>query len=68
MEQPNDYSEMGGGLGVGRGAANAVSSVGDLCVVRPALTVSQRARDYQYQPQDKPGDYQYYYYCYYYYY
>ncbi|XP_063865117.1 prestin-like isoform X3 [Scylla paramamosain] len=58
MEQTNDYNEAGGGVGDGedRGVGNAgAGSAGDFCVVRPALTVSQRARDYHYQPQDKPG-------------
>ncbi|XP_045113583.1 prestin-like isoform X1 [Portunus trituberculatus] len=58
MEQTNDYNEAGGGVGDGGGGGlgNAgAGTAGDLCVVRPALTVSQRARDYHYQPQDKPG-------------
>lgn len=57
MDQTNDYSEAGGGVGDGgRAAANTgAAAVGGVCVVRPALTVSQRARDYHYQQQDKPG-------------
>lgn len=66
-EEANSYGAVGGAVGrsevlqatggaAAPGAGCAAGQVEDVCVLRPALTVSQRARDYHYQPQEKPGE------------
>lgn len=64
-EEANSYGDAGSEVGGSEvvqttGGAEAAAGAGaglveDVCVLRPALTVSQRARDYHYQPQEKPG-------------